>query len=269
MNARLGCQARPWLQTWGRDAFAERLGEAMSDIATIGFSGFETALAVLPEPARFAELSRAAGGLALSGAHAGGPWWDDAAGEAITKLAADAKVLPELGCERLVVSLPPPPDPLTGAHLGRLTDHLTRLSAECGAAGVRVAVHNHAAELADDARVLTAIVDTCPDVVLGADLGWVAHAGVDVVAFIERFGARLDYLHVRDVIDSGFIEVGRGTLDFPGILRALDAVGYTGWLVAESEFTDAWRGDTDPGTTAAAQYAGLARLTAAKPDPDY
>ncbi len=38
----LGCQARPWLQTLGREGIVERLPEVMRAIATYGFVGFET-----------------------------------------------------------------------------------------------------------------------------------------------------------------------------------------------------------------------------------
>lgn len=262
----LGCQARPWLQAWGREAFTARLPEAMGEIARIGFAGFETALACLPlnDPRGFAEASARADGLALCGAHAGGRWWDRAAGEDIPALAERARRLPDLGGARLVVSTQALPAVLTDQHLARLAENLDRLGRACRAAsGVQLVYHNHAAEVADDARVLAAIMDRCPPdtVALGADLGWVAHAGMDVVGFIRRFGPRLAHLHVRDVTGSGtaagFVEVGRGSLDHRGIASALTAAGYHGWLVAESEFTDAWRGLTDPEATARAQLEGM------------
>lgn len=38
---------------------------------------------------------------------------------------------------------------------------------------------------------------------------------------------------------------------------ALDRHGYAGWLVAESELGEGWRGLETPGDTARAQWAGL------------
>jgi inosose dehydratase len=261
----LGCQARPWLQTMGREALVARLPEVMSEIAAIGFTGFETALACLPldEPAAFQAASAAANGLRLSGAHAGGRWWDPSAASDIAPLVAQARKLTALGCRRLVLSMAAPPHG-DGAALERAVATLRDLGRTCRAeAGVAIAFHNHARELADDARFFQLLTTRCApeEVGLGADLGWVAHAGMDVGEFLRRFGSHVTYLHVRDVsaygLDGTFREVGQGVLDYRAILGALDQLGYTGWLVAESEFTPHWDGLTDPQATAARQFAGL------------
>ena len=262
----LGCQARPWLQTLGRETFIARLPEVMARIAAIGFGGFETALNCLPldEPGAFHEAAARANGLTLCGAHAGGKWWDAAGAEGIAPLVERARRLPALGCRRLVVSMQPLPPDATAEQLDRAAATLGQLGRACRrAADVEVVFHNHAGELADDARVIGTIVERCApeEVGLGADLGWVAHAGLDVAAFLRRFRSRIAYLHVRDVTEygaaGGFVEVGRGALDYRAILGALDAAGYAGWLVAESEFTEYWRGATDPEETARAQLSGL------------
>ncbi|MEJ7838914.1 MAG: hypothetical protein WKF81_08865, partial [Thermomicrobiales bacterium] len=56
---------------------------------------------------------------------------------------------------------------------------------------------------------------------------------------------------------TGFIEVGHGEMDWPGLVAALDRVGYSGWLVAESEFNEYWRGSPVPKLTATLQFAGM------------
>jgi sugar phosphate isomerase/epimerase len=263
----VGCQARPWLQTLGRETLIARLPEVMGQIASAGFSGFETALACLPldNPAAFQAAVTAANGLQLSGAHTGGRWWDPAAAGEIASLVAQARKLPALGCRQLVVSMAPLPEGDEAAP-ERAVAALRDLGRACRSeAGVAVAFHNHARELADDARFFQVLTARCtPDEVgLGADLGWVAHAGMDVGEFLRRFGAHVSYLHVRDVSAYGpagtFREVGHGVLDYQAIFAALDQIGYTGWLVVESEFTPHWDGLTDPRATAARQFAGLQR----------
>ena len=258
----LGCQTRPWLQRWGAVPLAARLPDLLRDLAAIGYAGFEVRLACLPlgDPARFTALRAAAGGIALAGAHVVGAFWEVGSDAAIPAIAADAARLPALGCNRVVVSAAPLPLPLPDADLRRLVANLGALGRALGAVGVRLAYHNHAAEIADEARVLAALVAGCaPDeLTLGADLGWVAHAGMAIGDFLARFGARLDYAHVRDVTaDGGFVEVGRGVLDHGAVLAALAACGYRGWLMAESEFGPEWRGADDPHETAARQYHGL------------
>lgn len=237
----LGCQVRPWMLEWGKGAFPRRLWEAVARLAAAGFSGFETRLEYLPlgDPAGFAAaLPR---GVTPCGAHVGGKWWSPKGAASIPDLAARAARLPTLGCQRLVVSMAALPPGASADDLARFADTLGRLGRACREVGVTVVAHNHASELADDARVLAAIVERCApeEVALGPDLGWVAHAGLDVSAFIRRFAPRIAYLHLRDVTapgrEGGFIEIGRGILDYPAILATLADVGYIGWLVAESE----------------------------------
>lgn len=262
---RLGCQARPWLQQIGRETFAAHLPEVMRQIGEIGFEGFETALDVVPvmEPERFQRAREQAGGIELAAAHTGGILWGPEAAARVDAIVASAEKLPELGCRRIMVSLPPAVAELAAPDLGDLVTNLGQLGARLQAAGVEVALHNHAHEFSGDARVLNAIVaGTDPaQVKLGADLGWVAFAGWDPVAFLETFGERVSYLHVRDLrtVDGAkkFVEVGQGEFDWPRIRQALRAINYRGWLVAESEFTPDWAGQQDARETATLQLNGL------------
>lgn len=241
----LGCQARPWLQALGREGIAERLSGVMRAIADCGFGGFETALDVLPlaRPADFATAREAAGGIALSGAHAGGAWWSPESAATVAALLDRVRQLPALGGDRLVVSMQPPPGGFDAATIARAVARLRELGRGCREAGVALAFHNHAAELADGGRFFDALVAGCaPDEVgLGADLGWVAYAGADPAAFIRRYATHIAYLHIRDLTATDgharFTEVGRGALDHGAILAALEAIDYRGWLVAESSST--------------------------------
>lgn len=256
----LGCQARPWLQTLGQETFTRHLPEVMKEIAGIGFAGFETALACLPldDPAAFATWRDKANGLALAAAHTGGAWWDPDTAASVPDLLNQLAYLPELGCHRLMVSIGRGVTAIDDQALEKMTATLWTLGTGAAQYGVEVAIHNHDHELMDDARVLRAILEGASGIRLGADLGWAALAGWDPLLFVDTFGERLSYLHVRDV-DAGnrFVEVGRGTMDWSAITGALDRIGYAGWLVAESEFTDTWGGLTAPGETAQAQFAGM------------
>lgn len=267
----IACQARPWLQAKGQEAFIAQLPAVMGEIARIGYTGFETALTCLPldDPARFARDRDAAADIVLAGAHTGGKWWQPGAVETIPPLAARAARLPALGCTRLVVSGAGIPTPVTDGDLAIFTRTLGQLGRACRAVGVEIVYHNHAAEALDDAHVLAAVVERCApeEVMLGPDLGWVAHAGMNVETFLARFGVRIAYLHVRDVTaygaEGGFIEIGRGIFDHRAIFAALDALGYAGWLTVESEFNAYWRGLTVPTETATAQFRGLQAAGAA------
>jgi len=237
----------------------------MATVAGLGYTGFETQLACLPldDPAAFREASSHANGITVCGAHTGGRWGDPDAASRIPELIERVGKLPDLGCGTLVVSMGLAPD-AEDDEVERAVACLGLLGRLCREeAGVSVAFHNHGRELADNARLLRAIVDRClpEDVALGADLGWVAHAGWEVEGFLTQFGSRISYLHVRDLNENdesvGFVEVGRGTQDFRRVLRTLTDIGYTGWLVAESELGDRWRGSEDLEETARLQHSGL------------
>lgn len=92
----IGCQARPWLQRMGQEAFIAGLPQVMGEIARIGYAGFETALACLPldDPERFAREREAADDIALAGAHAGGKWWEPTVADTIPQVAARASPPP-------------------------------------------------------------------------------------------------------------------------------------------------------------------------------
>ncbi|MBA2468584.1 MAG: sugar phosphate isomerase/epimerase [Chloroflexia bacterium] len=262
---RFGCQARPWLQTLGQDEFTRQLPKVMRQIASVGFEGFETALACLPldDPASFAAWRAGANGIELVAAHTGGAWWEPDTAASVPDLLEQVSRLPDLGCHRLMVSIGRGVIGIDDQALEKMMVTLRTLGMGAAQYGVDIAIHNHDHELADDARVLRAIVGGTSggEIRLGADLGWVAHGGWDPAVFIDTFGDRLSYLHVRDVreIDgrARFVEVGSGDMDWPAIRAALGRVSYTGWLVAESEFTDTWIGFSDPMQTAEAQVAGM------------
>lgn len=265
----LGCQLRPWMLAWG-EAFRGRLPEAVAQLAATGFVGFETRLDYLPLAERDAGAALPwAAGMTLCGAHVGGKWWAPDEAARIPPLAAQAARLPALGCHHLVVSMAPLPPGAGAAELARFAETLGRLGGACREVGVTVVAHNHARELDEDARVLATLVERCApeDLMLGADLGWVARTGYDVSAFLRRFGPRIAYLHLRDLTAHGdagsFTEIGRGVLDYPAILATLTEIDYRGWLVVESEFAAEAYSPAEPREIAAIEFSGLRAALAA------
>ena len=127
-------------------------------------------------------------------------------------------------------------------------------------AGVRFALEVHPTEIAFDIssaeRALEAIGHH-PAFGFNYDPSHFAYQGVDYVAFIERFGEHILHAHMKDVwwsevprrsgvfgghLDFGhpdrfwdFRSLGRGRVDFDGVVRALNRVGYTGPLSVEWE----------------------------------
>ena len=80
------------------------------------------------------------------------------------------------------------------------------------------------------------------------DTGHLQAAGGDPVELVRTYRGRIDYVHIKDLDESGgFVPLGRGVLDVAGVLGVLRDTGYDGWLTVE---TDGWEGDPSEGARA-------------------
>ena len=127
-------------------------------------------------------------------------------------------------------------------------------------AGVRFALEVHPTEIAFDIvsaeRALKAL-NNRPEFGFNYDPSHLGYQGVDYVRFIQKFGERIYHAHMKDVYWSStlteagvfgghtkfgdprrfweFRSLGRGTIKFEEILRALNQVNYQGPLSVEWE----------------------------------
>ncbi|MBE0690836.1 MAG: TIM barrel protein [Anaerolineae bacterium] len=122
--------------------------------------------------------------------------------------------------------------------------------------GLKLVFHHHCAgyvETPDETRALLARTDA--DLVgLCLDTGHWHYAGGDAVAAIQEYGERVRYLHLKDcsariaqecraqgkdymqAVASGvFCPLGEGEVDFPGVIREMEALGYDGWAIVEQD----------------------------------
>jgi inosose dehydratase len=124
-------------------------------------------------------------------------------------------------------------------------------------AGIRTVIHQHIGTLIETEAEARRLFDMTDPTVLGLclDTGhWTFGAGGDPVAAVREFRDRVWHVHFKDVepavmaasrtngwdgpesVGHGvFCELGRGCVDFPGMLRALDEIGYDGWVVVEQD----------------------------------
>jgi sugar phosphate isomerase/epimerase len=129
-------------------------------------------------------------------------------------------------------------------------------------AGVRFALEVHPGEIAFDiitAERALAAVGHHKAFAFNFDPSHLLWQGVDPVKFIERFPDRIAHVHMKDVLvrpdrDASllgshlsfgdprrrwdFRSLGRGSVDFESIIRALNHIGYEGPLSVEWEDTD-------------------------------
>jgi inosose dehydratase len=130
-----------------------------------------------------------------------------------------------------------PPTPEEYREVARFCDEL----AEYGAAqGVAVAYHPHTACTIETEAEIDMLMEQTRALGLCLDASHIALVGEDPVAHLRKYRERLAYVHLKDWGYGKFVELGQGTLgiDFPAILRTLDAMAFPGWVVVESSRSD-------------------------------
>ena len=108
--------------------------------------------------------------------------------------------------------------------------------------GIMVAIHNHGPgdekypspqSIFEKIEALDSRIGICIDV------GHVQRYGLDPVKEVKKYGKRILDVHIKDVTGSDkngkTIEIGRGIIDIPGILRSLRESDYRGTLAFEFE----------------------------------
>lgn len=146
------------------------------------------------------------------------------------------QALRALDCQQLVMPWLDEDERPTGqagwlALAAQLQAHAQYLAAQ----GVSLAYHNHAFEFErlDDGRtVLETVLDAAPRLSWQPDVAWVARAGQDPAAWLERYAARLQSVHVKDLAhegsepaEQGWATLGEGRLPWgqwlPGLASRL------------------------------------------------
>lgn len=107
---------------------------------------------------------------------------------------------------------------------------------------IKLAIHNHGPEDAlypGPKDVYDRIKDKDPRMGLCIDIGHATRAGVAVDKAVKEYKDRLFDLHIKDVSkaekDGKAIEIGRGVIDFPALVKALKKIGYKGVCSIEYE----------------------------------
>jgi sugar phosphate isomerase/epimerase len=99
------------------------------------------------------------------------------------------------------------------------------------------------------------LTDRLPDDVgIVMDFSHIVASGGDPVEFVDRFGPRVQHVHIRDAAPGNInLSVGRGTVDFGKGLKALADAGFAGHFSLELETRDVHH-DQRPAATAAAGH---------------
>ena len=184
-----------------------------------------------------------------------------------------AKLLAAVGGPEALVVLGPDPytDPVRSLNSGRIspamsldeegwrvfaagTDHAARRVMD--ETGLRSVLHHHTGTWIETPAETERLLDmTDADIVgLVFDTGHWAFGGGDPLEGIRQFAERIWYVHFKDrdpavheqsrlqewdgpqSVGKGiFPELGKGDVDFPGVLAELEKIGYDSWIVVEQD----------------------------------
>jgi sugar phosphate isomerase/epimerase len=223
----------------------------LKTIAEIGYTEIETTAdalpAVTPLLAKY-QLKPVSGHFAYEPIAGATP------SDAFTKAVAEAK---ELGMKYYVIGYLFANQRKTLDDYKQIADRMNEAARRVNEAGMQLCYHHHSFEfdpLPDEGGkktrgwdVFMARLDKAL-VALEVDVFWVATAGLDPAATIRELGSRVKMLHLKDrakdapqtfnegqVPPTAFKEVGNGSLDFAGILKAAREVGVDRFFVEQDQ----------------------------------
>lgn len=119
-----------------------------------------------------------------------------------------------------------------------------------GERGIIIVIHPHIGQPGQPGAVetredLLRYLDERPGVFACPDTGHLALCGSNPVQTIRDLGARCRYIHLKDIRPEmvgartrkgeKFCELGTGALDLKGVLKALEDIGYEGWIMVERD----------------------------------
>jgi inosose dehydratase len=149
-------------------------------------------------------------------------------------------------------------DGMNSAEWRRFADVLNQVGEIANRDGVRCCFRNQVGSVIETAQEIDKLLSrTDPALVsLGPDTGHLAWAGVDPVEFCRQHAERIRAICLKDVnpevlrqglargwdydryVSGGlFVELGAGCVDFPGVLRVLEAAEFAGWAIVEPDAT--------------------------------
>jgi len=144
---------------------------------------------------------------------------------------------------------------------GRLLDGVEQVVAMADLAGVDVAFEPEPGQFIETTAQLAALIAEVDHPRFGAnvDVGHAWCAGDDPAETIRILGRKVKHLHLEDIKDRRHFHLipGLGEIDFRGIARALEKIGYTGAAAVEL-----YTYPNEPDRAAKESYAALAPLFA-------
>lgn len=274
---RVGCHTITWGGVVGdptgvtsvKDLFYRANGSmerAIADIGSLGYGGVEmfdgNVNDYLDRPDDLRALLDGAG-VVLASVYTGGNLiYADLLPDELDRVTRAARSAQTFGAENLVVGGGARRAAgTTEADYDTLASSLDRIAEIADDHGLAACYHPHLSTIVETPDQLERLMDRtqigfCPDT------GHLVAGGGDPAALIRRYASRLRHVHLKDVrLDPlGFLPLGRGSIDFEEVIRAVHDAAYDGWLVVELDSYDG-----DPREAAAQSKTYLDQILARQP----
>jgi len=267
---RLGCSPLSWTNDVLEDLGGETpLDQCLSEIAAAGYEGTELGRKY-PRNAEDLTPVLQRHHLALASGWYSGRLGERDVEEEWADVASHAQLLRAIGCQVMVYgecgAMAPSAAPLDEPMSRRLKlsretlrDYAGRLSVFDAMLraryGIRLAYHHHLMMVAETFAEICQVFDALSaEVGLLLDTGHAMAAGFDYRRLIDRYGARICHIHLKDVrpavlervrgddlsfndaVRAGVFTVpGDGCIDFGPLAAFVAHSGYQGWMVVEAE----------------------------------
>jgi len=230
---------------------------AMAEIAAAGYRGIEVfdgnLATYASRPDVFLDALKAHE-LELVSVYTGANFiYDEILEEELHKIAQAAKMASDFGASNLIVG--------GGARrargeeqgdLAKLAKALDRVVDIAASFGLDCSYHPHLGTIVEGPEALHHLISNskikfCPDT------AHLTAGGGNPVELIEKYGDRLAHVHLKDYkyATGEFLPLGRGDIDFAGVLAAVQSSGFNRWLMVE---LDSYDGDPQDAAVISKQY---------------
>jgi len=254
--------------TWNRREFTQE--QILREIAEAGYDGAPATAASIENVPAVRDLF-AKYGLRPAPSYLGADFWDTSQADAIVQRAdAAAEIMNAFGLTELYVAanLTPerravaghvtPADALSSDGYDQFAETLNRVGEVTLRHGVRASFHNHVGSFIETRNEIDELFSRVDPSLLfhGPDIGHLAWAGDDVIAYVRDYVSQITTLHLKDIdpevraegVAKGwdyrqfsehgiFTELGHGLVDFPALFDVLREASFQGWIVVETDVT--------------------------------
>jgi inosose dehydratase len=251
-NAWGGVVGHPVGVTSIKDLFYLTPGDTLATLGEVAAAGYEGVELFDGNLGEFADdLGRLRGaldehGLKLVGVYSGANFvFGDILPEELWRIRKASEWAQELGAEHLVIGAGAQrTEPPTDADYDRLAAALDEAATIAEGHGLLAGYHPHMSTIAESPEQIEKVFSRT-DIRFIPDTGHLQLGGGDPVDLVRTYRDRIDYVHIKDIDDSGmFVPLGTGILDVAGVMAVLRETDFDGWVTVE---TDGWTGDPSEG----------------------